>query len=152
MSEKNNAYPRWEQRYESYVKALGRLSAVVNESKRRPLNEFEQDSVIQRFEFTHELAWKLMKAYAEYHGEFEITGSRDAIRWACANHLTDEGQTWMNMLRSQNETSHDYDEKLAGETVLNIVNEYHAVLVKFAETMSKKLKSQPQDLFESCTD
>ena len=48
--------PRWEQKLDSYGKALSRLAAIVNESKRRQLNEFEKDSVVQRFEFTHEMA------------------------------------------------------------------------------------------------
>lgn len=38
--DKHNIYPRWEQRYESYKKALGRLTIIVNESRKRPLNEF----------------------------------------------------------------------------------------------------------------
>lgn len=142
------AYPRWEQRYQSYKKALGRLTAIVNESKRRSLNEFERDSLIQRFEFTHELAWKLMKAYAEYQGETTLTGSRDAIRWACSNNLAQEGQIWLEMLRSRNETSHDYDEQLAGETATHIVNEYYPVLITFEKTMAKLVTSQPKDLFE----
>ncbi|MCQ2311670.1 MAG: nucleotidyltransferase substrate binding protein [Paludibacteraceae bacterium] len=144
----NNKYPRWEQRYESYKKALGRLTTIVNESKKRPLNEFEQDSMIQRFEFTHELAWKLMKAYAEYQGELGITGSRDAIRWACNNHIAENGQVWLEMLRSRNETSHDYDEQLASETITKIVNSYYSVLSAFELAMAKKIISQSKDLFE----
>ncbi len=144
----NNSYPRWEQRFESYTKALGRLTAIVNESLSRPLNEYEQDAMIQRFEFTHELAWKLMKAYAEYQGELDITGSRDAIRWACNNNIAEDGHVWLEMLRSRNETSHDYDEQLAGETVKKIKESYYAVLLAFGKTMAKKLTSQPKDLFE----
>ena len=58
--------PRWEQRLDSYHKALARLAEIVGASKKRALNEFERDGLVQRFEFTHELSWKLMKAYAEY--------------------------------------------------------------------------------------
>ncbi len=148
MSEIFGAYPRWEQRYESYKKALGRLTTIVNESKKRSLNEFERDSMIQRFEFTHELAWKLMKAYAEYQGDTTLTGSRDAIRWACNNNLAQEGQVWLEMLRSRNETSHDYDEQLAGETATRIANEYYPILMAFGKTMAKLATSQPKDLFE----
>ncbi len=79
--------PRWEQKLNSYTKALTRLAKIVNESKVRELNEFELDSIVQRFEFTHEIAWKLMKSYAEFQGENMIAGSRDATRWAFENHL-----------------------------------------------------------------
>lgn len=139
--------PRWEQRFESYKKALARLTAIVNEYKKRPLNEFEKDSVVQRFEFTHELAWKVMKSYAEYQGESELSGSRDATRWACNNHLIFNGQTWMNMIRSRNETVHNYDEQIVDDVVSMIVAEYHNELLAFYETMQKKASATPKDLF-----
>lgn len=139
--------PRWEQRFDSYKKALARLTAIVNEYKKRPLNEFEKDSMVQRFEFTHELAWKVMKSYAEYQGESEISGSRDATRWACNNHLINNGQTWMNMIRSRNETVHNYDEQVADSVITMIVAEYHAELLALYEMMQKKVSTTPKDLF-----
>ncbi len=63
-----NTLPRWEQKLNSYQKALRRLADVVNVAKTRQLNDFEADGMIQRFEFAFELAWKLMKSYAEYQG------------------------------------------------------------------------------------
>lgn len=63
----NNSY-RWEQRLNNYTKALNRLGEIVNTSKKRKLNDFEKDGLVQRFEFTHECSWKLMKSYAEYKG------------------------------------------------------------------------------------
>lgn len=52
---------RWEQRQTSFHKALSRLAEIVSDGKRRRLNDFEHDGLVQRFEFTHESAWKLMK-------------------------------------------------------------------------------------------
>ena len=86
-----NTLPRWEQKLNSYRKALSRLAEVVNVSKVRQLNDFEADGLIQRFEFTFELAWKLMKSYADYQGtDKEIMGSRDAVRWSFENKLIED--------------------------------------------------------------
>ena len=65
LLEMENNLPRWEQKLISYRKALSRLAEVVNVMKVRQLNDFDADGLIQRFEFTFELAWKLMKSYAD---------------------------------------------------------------------------------------
>lgn len=139
--------PRWEQKLESFTKALSRLAHVVNEGKRRALNEFELDSVVQRFEFTHEIAWKLMKSYAEFQGESTISGSRDACRWAFENHLIDDGQVWMEMIRSRNETSHNYDNMVATATIKQITDAYFPALVAFQTKMSTIATTTSKDLF-----
>lgn len=139
--------PRWEQKLESYTKALKRLAHIVNESKIRDLNEFELDSIIQRFEFTHEIAWKLMKSYAEFQGDDQIAGSRDACRWAFENHLIEDGQVWMNMIRSRNETSHDYDDVIATATINSIVNQYYPAMLAFQQKMISIATTTPKDLF-----
>ena len=70
--------PRWEQKLTSYHRALNRLAEIVNEMDKRQLNDFEADGLVQRFEFTFELAWKLIKSYAEFQGtDKEIMGSRE---------------------------------------------------------------------------
>lgn len=122
---------RWEQRLESYHKALSRLAEIVNASKLRALNDFERDGLVQRFEFTHELSWKLMKAYAEYQGYDGIGGSRDATRKAFEMNLIPDGQIWMDMIKSRNDISHNYDDEIATDIVDNILNVFYLELVSF---------------------
>lgn len=122
---------RWEQRLESYHKALSRLAEIVNASKLRALNDFERDGLVQRFEFTHELSWKLMKAYAEYQGYDCIGGSRDATRKAFEMNLIPDGQIWMDMIKSRNDISHNYDDEIATDIVDNILNVFYLELVSF---------------------
>ena len=136
-----NILPRWEQKLNSYRKALSRLAEVVNVAKNRQLNEFEADGMIQRFEFTFELAWKLMKSYAEYQGtDKEIMGSRDAIRWAYENKLVANSNVWMEMVKRRNDTSHTYDENTAAEVVLRIKDSYYQVFVDFYEKMRQSVQ------------
>lgn len=143
-----NVVPRWEQKLSNYRKALHRLAEVVNVAKARELNDFEADGMIQRFEFTFELAWKLLKSYAEYQGvDKEIMGSRDAIRWAFENGLITDSNVWMEMIKRRNDTSHTYDEDTASEVVDRIEDVYYQCFVYLFEKM-KSLSSQTEmDLF-----
>ncbi len=139
--------PRWEQRLDSYHKALARLAEIVGASKKRALNEFERDGLVQRFEFTHELSWKLMKAYAEYQGFDGIGGSRDATRKAFEMSLISDGQSWMDMIKSRNETSHNYDGSMADDIVDSIINRFYPLLADFYQKMNSLSALTPDDLF-----
>ena len=139
--------PRWEQRLDSYHKALARLAEIVGASKKRALNEFERDGLVQRFEFTHELSWKLMKAYAEYQGFDGIGGSRDATRKAFEMSLISDGQSWMDMIKSRNETSHNYDGSMADDVVDSIIDGFYPLLAEFYQKMNSLSALTPDDLF-----
>ena len=140
--------PRWEQKLQSYHKALNRLAEMVNEMDQRQLNDFEADGLIQRFEFTFELAWKLIKSYAEFQGtDKEIMGSRDAIRWAFENHLISDSATWMEMIKRRNDTSHTYDEDTAAEVVLRVKDSYYQAFVALYNEMKKLSTATQNDLF-----
>ena len=73
---------RWKQCFANYQKALGQLNDAIKLSRQRPLSELEAQGLTHVFEFTHELAWNVMKDYLIYQGYDMITGSRDAIRLA----------------------------------------------------------------------
>jgi len=59
---------RWLQRFANYTKALQSLSDAVSLAGERPLSKLEQQGLIQAFEFTHELAWNVLKDYLEQQG------------------------------------------------------------------------------------
>lgn len=64
--EKGNDNIRWRQRLATFQRALGRLEEVVTLQRQRQLSPLEKDGMIQRFEYTQELAWKVLKNYIEY--------------------------------------------------------------------------------------
>ena len=100
---------RWQQRFSNYVKALDKLSRSVdyvkanleaddkegNEKIDEILEEIVKDGLIQRFEYTHELAWNVMKDYAAFQGNSNVGGSRDATREALQLLLISDGNIWM---------------------------------------------------------
>ncbi len=92
--------------------------------------------MIQAFEFTHELAWNVIKDYFSNQGNPDITGSRDAIREAFSKGLIQDGEGWMEMIKSRNQTSHTYNLGIANEIVEKIVKHYSALFNIFFQKMS----------------
>lgn len=126
---------RWQQRLTNYRRALAQLQKAVDLSQTRELSELEQQGLIQAFEYTHELAWKVMKDYFVYQGNTSITGSRDAVREAFAVQLIADGQGWMDMIKSRNQSSHTYNSETAEAVVKDIVERYAALFESFAKHM-----------------
>jgi nucleotidyltransferase substrate binding protein (TIGR01987 family) len=134
---------RWEQRFSNYRKALNKLSEAIQYIQNEfielgVLDEIIKEGLIQRFEYTYEMAWNVMKDYALYQGVTEITGSRDAIRYAFSAGLITQGEVWMEMIKSRIKTSHTYNEETANEIYLKIIEEYFEAFNEFEKTMLGK--------------
>ena len=126
---------RWQQRLANYSKALTQLGNAVSLSSQRPLSDLEKQGLIQAFEFTHELAWNVMKDYFAYQGNPEITGSRDAVREGFQKGLIEDGEGWMEMIKSRNQTTHTYQQKVADEIAGHITQRYFPLFQRFLEKM-----------------
>lgn len=131
----NNPDIRWQQRLANYSKALEQLDSAVAISQQRELSDLEKQGLIQAFEFTHELAWNVMKDYFAYQGNPGITGSRDAAREAFQKGLVEDGEGWMEMIKSRNQTSHTYQQKVADEIAGLIVGRYYPLFLGFLQKM-----------------
>jgi nucleotidyltransferase substrate binding protein (TIGR01987 family) len=134
---------RWQQRFSNYVKAYNKFSEAVQyisentKNSNSSLSEIIDEGLVQRFEYTHELAWKVMKDYAEYQGNTTIGGSRDATREALNMKLISDGSTWMDMIQSRNETSHTYNSAIAQTVVKKITTNYFPAFKSFKIIMEK---------------
>ncbi|MBK7341981.1 MAG: nucleotidyltransferase substrate binding protein [Saprospiraceae bacterium] len=129
---------RWVQRFGHFQDAFLQLDQAVALSKQRPLSNLEKQGLIQAFEFTHELAWKVLKDFLFYQGNSEISGSRDATREAFSMGIIQDGHGWMAMIRSRNETSHTYNEATAEEIVERIIHAYHGLFHQFRQEMERR--------------
>jgi len=126
---------RWQQRFANYKRALLTLTEAVQLAAERPLSNLEQQGLIQEFEFTHELAWNVMKDYFVYQGNPLVTGSRDAIRESFNKELIQDGEGWMEMIKSRNLTSHTYNTEVAEQIVKQVITLYHALFQEFQEKL-----------------
>ena len=125
---------RWIQRLDHYQQALRQLERSVELGRQRPLSELEQQGLIKAFEFTHELAWNVMKDYFEYQGRTSIMGSRDAAREAFQKGMVADGEGWMDMIQSRNKTTHTYNRDVADEIVKKIMERYFTLFLDLEKT------------------
>lgn len=102
----------------------------------RTLSDLEKQGLIQAFEFTHELAWNLIKDYFFYQSNPSNMGSRDAVREAVDKGLIQEGEGWMEMIKSRNRTSHTYNRQVADAIVERILDAYFPLFESFSQRMS----------------
>lgn len=123
---------RWKQRLENYTKVLRQLTRFIEKGE---LNEFEQQGLIQCFEYTYELAWNSIKDLFETQGEVGIIGSRDAFRLAFKRGLIENGETWMEMIKSRVLTSHTYNEEVAEEIANKIVTQYYPEFIRLHQRL-----------------
>jgi nucleotidyltransferase substrate binding protein (TIGR01987 family) len=127
---------RWKQRFANFDRAFALLREAL---ARGPsvLSALEREGVVQRFEYTFELAWKLLKDFQEAEGAtISPLTPRQVIKDAFAARLLADGQVWIDMLNHRNLLSHNYDLQVFADAVdaiaakylpaMNIVHEWFA--------------------------
>jgi nucleotidyltransferase substrate binding protein (TIGR01987 family) len=88
------------------LKDYKRASTKLDEATKIKIeNDIIYDGVIQRFEFTFELAWKLMKKFLEHTGITNINSPRATIREAFSYGLINDGEQWIGMMIDRNKPS-----------------------------------------------
>ena len=129
---------RWKQRFNNFCDAFRELSEAIDLAALRPLSWLEKQGVIQGFEYTHELAWNMLKDYLEYQGLSGLIGSRDSTREAFKRGLIGDGETWMEMIKSRNLTSHAYDRETAEQIFTAICSRFFAEFEKLHVEFSRR--------------
>lgn len=130
---------RWIQRFNNYRKALEKFNQAVDIISNKmewgeEIDDLLEEGLIQRFEYTHELAWKVMKDYAQYQGYTNIQGSRDAFRKAFEMGII-ENEAWMESINDRNLTSHNYDDETVAEILESIIDTYALLFNDFEKKM-----------------
>ena len=119
---------RWHYRFNNFSRAYSLLREALEDGV-EPLNQLELEGVIQRFEFTFELSWNLLKDRLVYDGLVIATITpRNVIREAYSAKLIDDCETWIDMLTDRNLMSHTYDFERFKAVVENVHSRYLTVL------------------------
>ena len=121
---------RWKQRFNNFSKAYNLLKSVFEEKKREDLSLLEREGVVQRFEYTYELAWKTLKDYLEYNGNLNNIdiSPRNIFKEAYSAKIIKNQESFIDMMLSRNLLSHTYDFIKFTEIIEKIENEYLKIL------------------------
>lgn len=133
---------RWKQRFDNYLRAFQTLRRAVELAAQRDLSELEQQGLVQGFEYTHELAWNVLKDYLEEQGITGLIGSKNATREAFKNGLIDDGGAWMEMIKARNLSSYTYNLEIAEEIVEGILARFYPAF----EQMARKFASLAEQI------
>lgn len=124
------------QKYFNYSSALDRLEEAM---KIDEPDELQIDGIIQRFEFTFELAWKTLKAYLEYNGFVDSMFSpRAVLKVAFSAGLIQDADEWENIIEARNNMSHRYDYLVSREIFEDIKGKY----IMLFNDLRNKLKGE----------
>lgn len=122
---------RWQQRFQSFERALAVLTRTLVISQP---NEAELLGQVQAFEFTFELAWKVLKDYLTAQ-EIPANFPRDVLKTAVQYELLADGEAWMNMLEKRNLMANTYDEARADEAAGLIQNAFYPAFRQLHTTL-----------------
>lgn len=109
---------RLNERISGFLEALGQLEKAASQ----PKDEFVRDSVIRRFKFNYELAWKMLKLLLEQEDIFAKT-PRETMQASFEAGFIEDGNAWTGLQKMRNMASHTYNEELAEEVYAFVVGE-----------------------------
>ena len=133
MNEKKEI--RWKQRFQNFKKAFRVLDKTM---KIESPTEIEIMAIIQAFELTFELSWKMMKDYLESEG-FAPKSPRETIKQAFQVQLFEDAHVWMDALKDRNLTVHTYDEVFAKEMNDKIKGNYYPAIKDLYSKMEERI-------------
>ena len=115
-----------------FKEATQRFEEVLNQEK----NDFMRDSAIQRFEFTFDLSWKVIKAFlGGIHG-IECSSPKSCFREAYKQDLIEYEPRWLEMVDDRNKTSHLYNQKMADQIYAKL-KDYLPLFTKLLECLQQ---------------
>lgn len=127
MSEDETA--RWRYRFENFRRALELLEQAVAREARHQLNELEREGLVQRFEYTFELGWKVLADSLASQGfTLPVGGVRGIIRLAFESGVIADGDGWIEALKARNESAHVYDQERI-DAIIGAVSARHVQLL-----------------------
>lgn len=104
----------------SFNRALASLDRAATRAEAAPGDEELRDAVIQRFEYTYELAWKMLKRHLEHvvpdPARIDGLSFRELIREGAERSIVATPEAWFEYRHQRNLTSHAYN-SAAAQTV-----------------------------------
>ncbi len=98
----------------SFRKALSSLEEVLRQPE---MNDIVRDATIQRFEYTYEIAWKMIKRHLDWMDVSDLNqfSKKELFRKAAEVDLIGGAEEWFSYHAARNTTAHTYNEESAKE-------------------------------------
>ncbi len=127
------------------IKEAEKALETLREIQREPYSLIVRDATIQRFEYTFEIFWKLVKEYLYNHEGIECNSPKSCFREASSVGLLSEEQTitCLEMTDDRNLTSHTYVEEVA-ESIYEKIRDYNELMDTVFNHIRKKLEEVPE--------
>ncbi len=139
---------RWEQRFANFKKALAKLVEVARLETIDDLSELEREGLIQRFEYTYELAWKTLQDCLRYKGYVDIAGPTPVLEQAFQDGYITDGEGWRRMKKSRELTPHTDNSDTADEIAKSIHHEYYPLLQQLEVSLEEDRSGNQLSLFK----
>lgn len=133
----DNQDVRWKQRFQNYEKAFGRLVRTIEVVKATPDDDLLQSGLVQTYEYTFELAWKMLKDYLESEG-FLLRSPRETIRQGFQSGFIANAEDWLQALADRNLIDHIYDDEVMARVLKDVFERYFFILQEFNTSFKAK--------------
>ncbi|NLW33658.1 MAG: DUF86 domain-containing protein [Fibrobacter sp.] len=130
---------RWHQRFQNFTNAYATFCRTLQRQESEPEDEIIKMALVQAFEFTYELSWKVIKDFLEHEGFDDVLSPKKTIRTAFQAELITDAEKWMDMIQKRNLASHTYNETVLEETVTYIRNDFFPLIRKLHEDLKNHL-------------
>ena len=128
---------RWIQRFENFNAAFSKLEEAVQKTD---LNELEENGLIQRFEFTVEIAWKTLRDFLIDQGYQTGTSPKEVFSFAAKEEIIQSAEPFFNCLETRNQLSHDYSQSKFEASVKHIREDLFPHLKSLRDTLGNHLE------------
>ena len=120
---------RWRQRFQNFLRAFKLLRSAFEDRDIENYSDLELEGIIQRFEYTFELAWKTFKDYLDDSGILIKEASPRKVIKECAssgifNEASINPEIFLDMMLTRNNLSHTYDFEIFKQAVKKIKEQY----------------------------
>lgn len=126
---------RTRQQIEQFERALGKLQAALEVDE----TEIVRDAMIQRFEFSFEMAWRSAWRWLLDQGEKLPEKAYDVLPSAFQGRLIADADLWVRMRDYRNQTSHTYKEELAVEVAAFIRSSAAGAMAELLAELKRRL-------------
>lgn len=129
---------RWKQRFQNFQRAFTLLREILESTENLlSLEPIVKEGIVQRFEYTFELAWKTLKDKLIEDGlQLEKISPKYVFKFAYQHKYLDSIELWIEMTNDRNLMSHTYDFATFDMVIVKLKNKYFPLLDKLYSDLS----------------